>query len=84
MSAQQQKKLYSPSLSEMAVISVRRLAWAMGKSMPAAVDLMVKLMPSTLDPSWVCHACKDNSKCPACIFCRESGVKDKAALLAAL
>jgi hypothetical protein len=52
----------------MASISVRRFAWALNKSMPAAVDLMVKLLPTVIDPAKVCLACQDNGRCKGCIF----------------
>ena len=63
-----QERFYSPRFSAMAAISVRRLAWAMGVSMPAAVDVMVRLMPSIVDPSKVCLSCKDSTKCRGCAF----------------
>jgi hypothetical protein len=77
-------KPYTPQFSETATISVRRLAWAMGKSMPAAVDLMVSLLPSSVDPSKVCLSCQDSSKCQGCIFRSILTPEEKAALLAAL
>jgi recombinational DNA repair protein RecR len=79
-----QKRFYSPQFSALAAVSVRRLAWAMGKTMPAAVDLMVKLLPSIVDTSKVCLPCKDNTKCQYCIFCSTLTQEEKAALLAAL
>jgi hypothetical protein len=33
-----QKRFYSPRFSELSAVSVRRLAWALGLSMPKAVD----------------------------------------------
>jgi hypothetical protein len=63
-----QKRYYSPQLSALASISVRRLAWAMGVSMPAAINIMVRLMPSIVNPSKVCDLCKDKTKCQSCSF----------------
>ena len=63
-----QKRFYTPQFSALASISVRRLAWAMGVSMPAAVNIMVRLMPSILNPSKVCQLCKDKTKCQSCSF----------------
>jgi hypothetical protein len=82
MSTVTKKRFYSPPFSGLAAVSVRRLAWSMGKPMPAAVDLMVRLLPSMLDPAKVCLACKDKSKCQGCIFCRQITEQEKAALLA--
>jgi hypothetical protein len=62
------KRYYSPQFSQLAAVSVRRLAWAMGKPMPAAVDIMVQLMPHVLQPSKVCLLCRDKTKCSACVF----------------
>ena len=56
------KRFYTPQFSPLASVSVRRLAWAMGVSMPAAVNIMVRLMPSIVDPSKVCQLCKDKGK----------------------
>jgi hypothetical protein len=78
------RKPYTPQFSEMAVVSVRRLAWAIGKPMPKAVDLMVRLLPSIVDPSKVCLSCQDNAKCQECIFHGIPTQEEKAALLAAL
>ena len=60
--------MYSPNFSELAAVSVRRLAWAMGGNMGQAVDAMVLLLPSKINQEKVCLACKDKSKCTACIF----------------
>jgi hypothetical protein len=40
----------------------------MNKSMPIAVDNMVKLLPFIVDPAKVCQLCKDSSKCSSCVF----------------
>ena len=82
--ATEQKRYYSPQFSATAAISVRRLAWAMGVSMPAAVDLMVKLMPSVVDPAKVCLACKDTEKCQICTFRTKLTPQEQGELLAAL
>jgi hypothetical protein len=79
-----QKRFYSPQFSAMASISVRRLAWAMGKSMPATVDIIVKLIPSIVDPSKVCLSCKDSTKCQGCTFRTQLTPQEQGALLAAL
>ena len=62
------KRFYSPQFSPLASISVRRLAWSLGLSMPKTVDIMVKLMPHVVNPSKVCLSCRDNSKCANCTF----------------
>ncbi|GHV44767.1 hypothetical protein AGMMS49546_29250 [Spirochaetia bacterium] len=77
-------QFYSPPFSALAAVSVRRLAWAMHKHMGEAVDLMVSLLPSIMDPAKVCLSCKDNTKCKSCAFCRTLSAEEKAALLAAL
>jgi hypothetical protein len=63
-----QKRFYSPQFSELSAISVRRIAWSLGVSMPKAVDQVVNLLPSLFSPGVVCLACKDTTKCKSCIF----------------
>jgi hypothetical protein len=48
--------------------------------MPKTVDLMVSLMPSLMEPSRVCMACRDQTKCQACIFSRKFTQQEQAAL----
>ena len=84
MQPMSQKRFYSPPFSEMATVSVRRLAWALNKNMPAAVDLMVRLISSIVDPSKVCLSCKDNTKCHGCTFRCPITQEELAALLTAL
>ena len=74
------KRYYSPQFSALAAISVRRLAWAMGKPMPAAVDIMVQLMPHVLQATKICSACKDKSKCSSCVFGNLTKPLDPSAL----
>ena len=62
------KRYYTPQFSALAAISVRRLAWALNKSMPAAVDVIIQLLPLVLNSSKVCSACKDKTKCQSCCF----------------
>ena len=68
MQPNNQPRYYSPPFSAMACISVRRLAWAMGLSMPAVINIMVRFLPSLVNSVKVCQACKDKTKCQACIF----------------
>jgi len=80
-----EKKYYSPQFSPLASISVRRFAWAVGKSMPAAVEIMVKLLPHMVDTAKICLACKDNTKCQSCVFTTQhQPTEDQIAVMAAL
>ena len=79
MQSQSQKRYYSPQFSALAAVSVRRLAWALGSSMPAAVDHMVRLLPSLVDPAEVCLSCRDCSRCSSCVFQIHSASKKDAA-----
>jgi hypothetical protein len=74
--------MYTPPLSDFCVISLRRLAWAMGITMGAAFTRMVRLMPTLVDPELVCRACRDNTKCALCVFKTTVSGKEKAALTA--
>lgn len=60
--------MYSPDFSEIAAISVRRLAWAMGSNMGQAVDVMVRSLPAYINAEKVCGLCKDKTKYTACAF----------------
>jgi hypothetical protein len=72
-------RFYTPQFSEMATVSVRRLAWAMGKKvkMPAAVNLMVSLLPYLISPDSVCLHCQDKTKCQACTFSKPLSAGDQ-------
>jgi hypothetical protein len=72
--------MYTPQLSDFSVISLRRLAWALGLPMGAAFTRMVRLLPSMVDPVLVCQRCKDNSKCYACVFKTTAGEQEKITL----
>jgi hypothetical protein len=65
-------KPYSPQFSELATVSVRRLAWALGLKMTTAVDYMVQAMPALFQPAAVCGCCQDKSKCSLCAFSQPS------------
>jgi hypothetical protein len=67
-------KPYTPQFSPQATVSVRRLAWALGLTMPKAVDQVVALLPSLFSPGVVCPACKDNTKCHSCAFSQQPAV----------
>jgi hypothetical protein len=71
------RKTYTPQFSEMATVSIRRLAWAMGATMPAAVNRIVKLLPQVFPSVFVCSHCRDNSKCQACIFSQGISEQEK-------
>ena len=78
------KRYYSPQFSQLAAVSVRRLAWALNKPMPATVDFMVKLMPSFLTPSKICQSCKDKAACQVCIFSKPLNTEELTALVEAV
>jgi hypothetical protein len=72
MSNVMKKRFYSPQFSEVSAVSVRRLAWSLGVTMPKAVDQVVGLLPSLFSPGTVCLSCKDQTKCKACAFGRQA------------
>jgi hypothetical protein len=74
--------MYTPPLSDFSVISLRRLAWAMGTTMGAALGRIVRLMPAMVDPGLVCQRCRDNTKCSSCVFKTTVNESEKAALTA--
>ena len=73
------KRYYSPQFSEQASVSVRRLAWAIGKPMPAAVDHMVSLIASIVDTKNICFACLDKTRCLSCGFYKPPTPPEQAA-----
>ena len=81
MNSANNKRFYSPQFSQIAAVSVRRLAWSLGLSMPKAIDQIVGLLPSMFSPSLVCPQCKDNTKCNYCSF-NKTAATENAALLA--
>ena len=62
------KRYYTPQFSATASVSIRRLAWALGVSMPKAIDIIIDELPSVFAPSFVCSLCKDKTKCKLCGF----------------
>jgi recombinational DNA repair protein RecR len=73
--------MYSPEFSEIAAVSVRRLAWAMGTHMGQAVDVMVKSLPAFINAEKVCDQCKDKTKCSVCAFKNCGEMPQKAVAL---
>ena len=67
--------MYTPQFSPTATVTVRRLAWALGVSMPKAVDKIIKELPSLFSPSSVCPLCKDSTKCKLCGFYQATAEK---------
>ena len=84
MQPKNQKRFYSPQFSETASVTVRRLAWALGLPMTAAVDLMVKILPSVVQAEKVCQLCKDTTKCHGCTFCSSYTPQEQNKVLFAL
>jgi len=71
--------MYSPNFSELAAVTVRRLAWAMGANMGQAVDVLVKALPAFINTEKICAQCRDKSKCSACA-CKSGGEMPQKAL----
>ena len=77
-----ERRVYTPQLSPTSSAAIRRLAWAMNKPMTKAVEIMIRLIPSIVDPSKVCLACQDKTVCKTCLFIQPLTAEEKAALLA--
>jgi len=71
--------MYAPKFSEIAAVTVRRLAWAMGANMGQAVDVLVKALPAFIKTEEICKLCRDKTKCAACA-CKSSGEMPPKAL----
>jgi hypothetical protein len=68
--------MYTPPLSDFSVVSLRRLAWAMGTAMGKAFGYIVRLMPVMVDSAIVYQRCRGNTKCSACVFKTTVGDKE--------
>jgi hypothetical protein len=80
------KRYYSPQFSEVASVSVRRLAWFLKMPMTATIDYVIKNIPFTnlTEPLQVCTECKDKTRCKVCAFSNPISEQEAAELLAAL
>ena len=86
--------MYTPQFSDMASISVKRFSLAIGKRMTETVELMVKLLPTIVNPTKICQSCqvkdkgkyinKYKEKCNQCIFSKQVNPDDLAALEAVI
>jgi len=71
--------MYTPQFSSKATITVRRLAWALGVSMPKAVDKIINNLTEIFPSSEVCPLCKDSTKCKDCGFYQKENTAANAA-----
>jgi hypothetical protein len=80
------KRYYSPQFSEVASVSIRRLAWALKMPMTTTIDFLVKNLPfsNLIEPLQVCTAYKDNTRCKVCSFSNPISEQEAAGLLAAM
>jgi hypothetical protein len=76
--------IYTPQFSEKNSVSVKRLSWLFNLPMTKTVDLMVRLIPSIIDPAKVCLSCKDKTSCSNCIFCNPPTKQETTEILSAL
>jgi recombinational DNA repair protein RecR len=74
--------MYTPQFSDFATVSVRRLAWALESNMPAAVNRMVRILPTVFDAELVCQRCRDKEKCSLCVFSKQISESDRQTLSA--
>jgi hypothetical protein len=52
--------------------------------MPAAVDFMVMLLPTVIDPAKVCLSCQDNERCKGCVFSKQTDQEELTVLEAVI
>nr|AGS51557.1 hypothetical protein [uncultured bacterium contig00004] len=74
--ANYEKRFYTPQFSEMATVTVRRLAWALNIPMTKAVDIIFKELGIIFPSSEICPKCKDKSKCHACAFNNQTAAEN--------
>jgi hypothetical protein len=82
MQTSNKKRWYTPQFSEKAVVSIKRLSWALGVSMPKTIDLLVNEISLIFSSSVVCPQCKDNTKCQICGFHQQPPAVKNTALSA--
>ena len=76
MKTTNQKRYYTPQFSEVASVSIRRLAWAMNTNMVKTTDIIVFILSRIFDNKFICKSCKDTTKCNSCIFKVDESSKD--------
>jgi hypothetical protein len=80
MYSTKKKRFYSPQFSEKASVSIRRLAWALGLSMPKTIDILVNEISLVFSSSVVCPKCIDKSKCSSCGFHQQAAAVSAVAV----
>jgi hypothetical protein len=51
-------------------------------NMPAAVNRMVRILPTIFDAELVCQRCRDKEKCSLCVFSKQISESDRQTLSA--
>jgi hypothetical protein len=69
--------MYTPQFSDFAGVSIRRLAWALESNMPAAVNRIVRILPTVFSAELVCRRCRDKERCFLCVFSKPVSESDK-------
>jgi hypothetical protein len=59
---------YTPELSDHHAATLRRIAWALGRPMTKAIEVIFDGMDLIIDPEKVCEKCRDKTKCEICYF----------------
>ncbi|MFZ0449062.1 MAG: hypothetical protein WAL98_07440 [Desulfatiglandaceae bacterium] len=62
---------YSPELTYIGCVTLRRLAWHLGKPMTKSLEMLITqtaIKMAEMDPGKVCSSCKDDSICDHCPF----------------
>jgi hypothetical protein len=84
MNNKSEKRFYSPQFTEVAAVSVRRLAWSLGLPMTTTIDYIIKNLPFYTDTQKVCISCKDKTKCKVCAFNNPISEQEAAEYLVAM
>jgi recombinational DNA repair protein RecR len=64
--------MYTPQFSDKATVTVLRLGWALGLSVPKTIDRIISEIQAVSSPSMVCSLCKDSTKYKLCRFNQNS------------
>ena len=59
---------YTPELTQSASVTLRRIAWSLGKPMTRTMNAIFMKLPKLMDKEKVCESCRDTSACNICGF----------------
>jgi hypothetical protein len=68
--------LYTPALTKIGALTVRRLAGVLKLPMTKTIDNILAALPLILPPHLICEQCKEKEECSSCYLSRELSADD--------